>query len=272
MKKVKKGIVIILICIISIPLVLRTASLVIMHFVSSDAYDNSPVEKLGIKLDIPGGLSTFAHDWAPEVLVFHPSGFGSYTGDGSDLTVYYNYPAYSPLHLCSNIYDKSSPYYCGFYGAYIVNGDYGFNASIDGSYCANIDDIQQIPVYDYKYLVLANFGLKSKDFYMNPESVSVTEEVKYAGLDGWTLVDASFKAPGVCHKPSGFASSYVQYGVPTYSCDSDFDETALHARMYIKYFPEKSCSVCFYIVAAGMDVIESCDKEILSHSELNFID
>ncbi|MBQ0026802.1 MAG: hypothetical protein KBS79_05505 [Lachnospiraceae bacterium] len=119
---------------------------------------------------------------------------------------------------------------------------------------------------------MANFGLKSADFYMQLESVSSSEEVTYAELPGWTRIDASFKAPGALHKPSEFATSYIQYGVPTYSCDSDFEETELHARMYVKYFPEKNCSVCFYIVAAGTDVIDACDKEILSHSELTIND
>lgn len=93
---------------------------------------NSVMEKNGFKIKIPGGFSTAESDWYPFVSTFNDNaGIRKFTGNEDlSLSIMYNFPSYSPLRGCSKIFDPSSPYCSGFYGAYAVqdkNGIYGFN-------------------------------------------------------------------------------------------------------------------------------------------------
>jgi hypothetical protein len=120
------------------------------------------------------------------------------------------------------------------------------------------------------------------------------ENVDYAGIGGWTRVDALLTVNGVLHEKEGFHQSYLQYGAPAYRLaakgssgaeEADEEETAeegtsnhldvaeeafapvdMVGRIYGRYFPEWSTSVFFYVLASDEEVLENCDRDILSKS------
>lgn len=54
--------------------------------------------------------------------------YAAYTGQpDARLTILYNFPAFDLSRGCSRLYDPNSPYYNGFYGAYLVRD--GSNAA-----------------------------------------------------------------------------------------------------------------------------------------------
>ena len=62
--------------------------------------------KEGFEIIIPGGLTTPEKDWYPFVMTFNDNaGFQSFTGNENlDLTIMYNFPAFSAKNGCSLLY------------------------------------------------------------------------------------------------------------------------------------------------------------------------
>ena len=228
-----------------------------------------------IDLQIPGGLMTAKSDWFPLVMTFHPGeSFGYSVRKNCSLTILYNFPAFDPSVGCSRLFDPESDYYSSFYGAYLVKSEaapYGFVINEKGEIIGiNEEDTAAVAKYDYKNLVLADFGLSSADFVFDFRATDQKTDVTYAGSDGWFLIDAEMTVSGCAHEKGPFVQSYLQYGIPGYPFTEAFAETKMYGRMYGKYIEEKKTSVFFYIIAADKQVLESCDSEILSKSSLSY--
>lgn len=227
-----------------------------------------------IDLHIPGGLRTLKSDWFPLVMTFHPGeSFGRSVGKDCSLTILYNFPAFSPVKGCSRLYDSESPYYSSFYGAYLVKSDrpYGFVLNEKGEITGvHEEDTAAVAKYDYKTLVLADFGLSYGDFVFEFEATDKQDGVSYAGSEGWYRIDAEMTVNGCAHKKESFAQSYLQYGVPSFEADEPFYPVKMYGRMYGRYLEEKNVSVFFYIIAASKDVLEDCDKQLLSKSSMDY--
>lgn len=97
-------------------------SLAVMKIYSGIHEHDSIMAEKGIELRIPGGGVTWEKDWYPFVMTFNDdAGFRRFTGEADvKLTILYNFPAFDLLKGCSRLYDPASPYYNGFYGAYLV--------------------------------------------------------------------------------------------------------------------------------------------------------
>lgn len=283
-------------------------SLAVMKVYSGIHERESIMAEKGIQLNIPGGSATEETDWYPFVMTFNDSdGFRRFlrqtaqTGqngqngqsgqngqaaqaDYSDLelTILYNFPAFDVPRGCSRLYDISSPYYNGFYGAYLVSGQvtegdgsrhpWGFTG--DGR--LDTASTALVPRFDFQNLVLGDMGIDRSRMVFQWELTSTEENVSYAGSDGWTRADAALTVNGVFHKKEEYHQSYLQYGPPGKYPEpekmaerSDFAPVDMKGRVYGKYFPEWDTSVFFYVLAADEDVLERCDDGILSQSLLS---
>ena len=99
-----------------------------MSVYSKICEQESILKEKEIELEIPGGCETEEADWYPFVMTFNPSqsAIENYLGEkGARLTILYNFPAFDLRwgKGCSRLYDDTSPYYNGFYGAYILSSD-----------------------------------------------------------------------------------------------------------------------------------------------------
>ncbi len=270
-KKIVICVAVILIIFILSPLFPYGVSMGVMSAYSGHHERESIMAEKGIQLEIPGGNSTKEKDWYPFVMTFNAEDrFGRWAGDSRlRLTILYNFPAFDLRKGCSRLYDSSSPYYNGFYGAYLVTGgDTPFGFNDDGS--LDISKTALVPQYDFQELVLRAFGIAGKDRIFDWEITHVQEGVGYAGSEDWTQVDAVLLVNGVLHEKEGFAASYLQYGTPKYDLggNEEFKPIQMVGRIYGKYFEKWDCSIFFYILSADEEVLAKCDEEILSLSKL----
>ena len=250
-------------------------SMAVMSVYSQMNIKTSLLRSEGIKLSIPGGLSTLHSDWYPFVMTFEANnGFRRFTGNSSlDLTILYNFPAFSPIKGCSRLYDTDSPYYNSFYGAYLVKdnsgGIYGFTQQADGTLFPDAAAVAEVPKYDFWQLVLSEFGLTRTNAVFDWNITEISEPVSYAGEDGFYRIDATLTVNGSSHEYNGFTQSYLQYGKPDFPVTESLTPVPMYGRLYGKYLTDKQVSLFFYIVAADKDVLEECDKTILSQSSFS---
>lgn len=251
-------------------------SMAIMSVYSKMNEKTSLLESEEIHLSVPGGLSTLRSDWYPFVMTFEAdNGFRRFTGDSSlSLTILYNFPAFSAAKGCSRLYDTASPYYNSFYGAYLVkdadNGTYGFTKGAGGTLYPDAAAVAEVPKYDFWQLVLSEFGLTNKNAVFNWDITDISEPLPYAGEEGFYRMDATLTVNGSSHEYSGFTPSYLQYGKPNFPVTDALAPVPMYGRLYGKYLEEKQVSLFFYIVATDKDVLEECDKDILSKSVLDY--
>lgn len=251
-------------------------SMAVMGVYSKINENTSLLQTEEIELSVPGGLSTLRSDWYPFVMTFEAnSGFRRFTGDSSlDLTILYNFPAFSLLKGCSRLYDTASPYYNSFYGAYLVKdadgGTYGFTRQSDGTLYPDAAAVAEVPKYDFGQLVLSEFGLTRANAVFDWNITEISEPVSYAGEDGFYRIDATLTVNGSSHEYNGFTPSYLQYGTPNFPVTDPLATIPMYGRLYGKYLEEKQVSLFFYIVTADKEVLEDCDKEILSKSSFTY--
>lgn len=271
-------------------------SLAIMKVYSAIHEKESVMEEKGIQLKIPGGRITETPDWFPFAMTFNASaGFRDFlemqeicSGQPADradysglqLTIVYNFPAFDMLQGCSRLYDSSSPYYNGFYGAYLVSGQ---TAEADGSRHPygftpegklDVFSVAQVPQFDFQELVLADMGIRWNRMVFDCAVNGLKENVSYAGSGGWTRADANLTVNGVFHQKKQFHRAYLQYGPPGYQEENepgtaDFAPVGMYGRVYGKYFEEWDTSVFFYILVRDPEAMERCDREILGKSTLS---
>ena len=251
-------------------------SMAVMGIYSKLNKETSLLKSEEITLSIPGGLTTLRSDWYPFVMTFEANnGFRRFTrNDSLSLTILYNFPAFSPIKGCSRLYDTASPYYNSFYGAYLVkdtDGDtYGFLRQTDGSLSPDTAAVAKVPQYDFWNLVLAEFGLTGENAVFDWNITDIFAPQAYAGETDFYRIDATLTVNGASHDSTGFTQSYLQYGKPNFPVTEPLAPILMYGRLYGKYLEEKQVSLFFYIVAADKDVLEACDKEILSKSILEY--
>lgn len=227
-----------------------------------------------IRLHIPGGLKTVKSDWYPFVMTYCADwDFKRYTGNPElSLTILYNFPAFSAFRGCSHLYDTNSPYYNSFYGAYLIKNTsgrpFGFTETDSGQFLPNPNEAVQIPEYDFFRLVLSEFGVNRENAVFSWQVTNLSGPQNYAGLDGFTRIDAHVTVNGSSHVQNGFTPSYLQYGYPLFPCEDPLAPVSMYGRLYGTYLKEKQVSLYFYIIAADPDVLEECDRRILSKSIL----
>lgn len=225
----------------------------------------------GLRIRMPGGLSTLKKDWYPFVMTFEAgTDFGRTAGcPGARLTILYNFGAFG-LQGRSSLYDPESPYFNSFYGAYLVEqpeGLFGFRETeqADGSIGRTLDlaAMAEVPRYDFSRLVLADFGLSPRDFVFDWQPVGVSAESAAAGLDGWTRIAARLRVSSVRHEKQGFVTSYLQYGAPKGACAEPFEPVDMLGIIYARPFPEEGVSVFLYALCGDEAALADCEERFL---------
>ncbi len=245
-------------------------SLLVMSVYSKQMQKESIMKEKGFDIHIPGGLTTWKTDWYPFVMTFVDNeGFQSYTeNENLSLTILYNFPAFSLLNGCSRLFDKNSPYFNGFYGAYLVSDSsgkpYGFHS--DGT--IHKKEEISVPEFDFYWLVLEDFGLSPEDFIFDCEITEIKENISYSGFDGWTRIDSDIMVNQACHTARQNVRSYLQYGRPNEKDCFEFAAIPMKGRIYARYFSEWNISIFYYIITVDNEILEECDKKILSYSKL----
>ena len=244
-------------------------SMAVMSVYSSIHKKNSVYTCNGFKINVPGGLTTSERDWFPFAMTFNDNkGFQSFTGNNDlSLSVIYNFPSFSLLRGCSRLFDPSSEYCGSFYGAYAVSDKSGKKYGFDDNGNIDSNKIAEVPKFDMLWLVLRDFGLKREDMVFD-WNITCIENISYIGYNNWVKADAVLTVNSTCHRPKGFCQSYLQYGIPGYDISESFQPTSMYGRIYARYFDEYNCSVFFYILTPDIQVLESCDKNILSKSTI----
>lgn len=277
--QVPKVLIIIVLVVISLgillakaPLYSKARSYLVMYAYSNLEKKSSLLNKLDVKVKIPGGQSTKEKDWYPFVLVYNDNqGFSNYMGRELSLTILYNFGAFDWKHGSSTYYQKDSPYYNSFYGGYIVqehqtNRQYGF---ADGE--PFIEEIISVPEYDFKYLVMKSLGCPEEKLVMDALSYEITADVEYAGYDDWYKIDGLLLLNTPNHKFKSNRRAYIQFGNPIEPSNTEeFGLITMHSRIYARYFEEIGSTVFLYIMTPGSAELEKCDKEILSKTVISF--
>lgn len=223
----------------------------------------------GVQINIPTGRITREKDWFPIMNVFHDEkGFSNKIKRDVELTILYNYGDFDSLFGTSLYYDSDSPYYGGYYGAYILKDNSNHNSFYGFDEKGNVipEEFAQIPEYDQKYLALASIGSDWHKRVFKIEAGEILEDVNYAGYENWVRVDSSIYTNGPAHKRKKFQLGYLQYGNPLLNKEEeeDFKPANFHGRMYIRAFEKSRVTICLYIMAIDEGVLEDCDEKFLA--------
>ena len=264
-------------------------SLSIMSVYSRICEQESILKEKGMELEIPGGCEAEKPDWYPFVMTFNPgqSAIENYLGEkGSRLTILYNFPAFDLRwgKGCSRLYDDTSPYYNGFYGAYILSSDdesqqekrseKAVSAVSEKTITAEpnqqrlIKLIGKITQFDYQRLVIGDFPIDSDQEIFQWKIQQIKKKTSVAGSDGWLRIDADMLVNGALHQRKSFVRSYLQYGSPKYDVMTDFAPVEMKGRVYAKYLEEQDVTVFFYVLARTDEVLENCDRTMLQTAHL----
>ncbi len=264
------ALLILILIIISIP---YTRSLISTKIYKEINKRESILIKEGIVFEIPSGKDTPQKDWYPQMIWFHdPGGFSRYMNRNLDMTVLYSYGAFKSIFGTASYYDDKSPFYGAFYGGYAVRDmdspstPFGFDSN--GEIITY--EIESIPRYDQKYLVLPALGCNQKKIF-NTFGHKIKDDVTYAGYEGWVRIDSQIKTNGPAHKRKGYHIGYLQYGLPLEPSEEtkkDFSPEWFHGRMYARYFEEYEMTICLYVMSKNKKTIDACDKELLSKTTI----
>jgi len=252
------------------PLYYQIRSYLVMYPFSKYEEKNSLLEKQGITMKIPGGLSTEERDWYPFVMIFHDDiGFTQYMGRDLSLTILYNFGAFPWDSVSSDFFRAASPYYNSFYGGYLVkekvqDKKYGFaeNGNL------NIKEIFSVPEYDYKFLVMESLGCPIDQLSMEMISYDIKENVQYAGYGDWIQIDSLLLVNRPDHAVKEDQRAYIQYGHPPNPNGEDFGLMTTYGRIYIRYAEAFQSTVFLYVLSPDIQTVEKCDAEILSKTTL----
>ena len=170
------------------------------------------MKKEGFDLDIKGGAYTKKKDWYPFTNVYDTTyEFSNYVDKDMSLTVIYNFGAFDGKS--SSFYNEDSAYFAAFYGAYVIKDEedpeniYGFDNDK-----VNIDEIAEVPLFDYKYLVVQDLGCKNPIFEVS--EFTAEYDIEYISYKDWVKIEARMLANSPSHTKKENKLGYIQYGLP----------------------------------------------------------
>lgn len=271
MKRFKYFIVlfIIIVIYIQIPSFQWLKSLSVMKVSSIYEKNTSVLHDEGIKISIPGGITTIKQDWYPFVITFNDdAGFSEYMNRNLRMTVLYNFGYFPFYRGYSAYYDINSSYYNSFYGAYIIKAEGGEPFGYKNGE-VNIEEIGKIPTYDMKHLVLKSIGARNPVF-----SYEMTgfKDADLLNESEWQVFDANLHVTGSLHEYQGDKRAYIQYGRPPVinGETNEYEVIDMKARIYSKYYEEKDISIFFYCITKELETINEWEEKIMSRSKVIF--
>lgn len=240
-------------------------SLAVMSVYSAAEKRASVLEAEDISISLPGGLSTSEKDWYPFVITFNADQFGAYVDRSVDLTILYNFGVFDSAYGCSSFYDPSSDYHAAFYGAYVIKSHDGTVYGYTDSGELNIEEMATVFEYDMNVLVLKSLGSPSPSFDYRVTGNGTTT---INGYD-FVVIDAQILTQSPLHRVSDFQNAYYQYGSPKrLNTQKDFKNLAVCGRIYASELPERSVTLCFYIIAPNIKMIDACEKDMIQKAKI----
>ncbi|MBF4693571.1 hypothetical protein [Fusibacter ferrireducens] len=206
------------------------------------------------EFDIPTGMAWFSNmNW------FDASeGFNDVNHTDLSLTILYSYGDFN--QGTSSIFDRNSPYYSSFYGAYVIE---------DASFPQTLDELALVPTYDYEHLILKDLGDPEYKGAFSYEIQGTQKDVKYLDSEGWEKVDINIQTHGLWHQKDRFLNHYIQFGIPKAdSGGTNFSVVDLKGRLYFKRV-KPTYTVVLYIIAANSKLLEETDESLLSKAFFN---
>jgi hypothetical protein len=252
------------------PLFPFVRSLAVMGIYSNIHGRQSLMTSTGMKLHIPGGLTTLRADWYPFTMTFvADDAYSAYIGEeGAKLTILYNFPSFSYTKGCSRLFDATSRFYTGFYGAYLVRDS---SNVLLASGIFSEEKVAQIAKFDFFGLVLSDFGITPEESVFEFSVTEKERDISYAGYEGWIRITADITVNGGSHNKRRDVMSYLQYGSPGFGeVEEEFLPVSMTGVVYGRYFPECDAGIYFYIMGEE-GVCRECDDEILSRSTISFL-
>jgi hypothetical protein len=160
----------------------------VMAVYSKVSENNSFMKKENISIQMPGGLSTWQRDYYPFVITYDTTHeFSKHLNKDVDLVILYNFGAMKWLSGSSLMYDEDSPYYSGYYGAYLVRyNDLDRQYGLKDNGNIYIEEILQVTNFDLKTLVTKNLGNQNPEI----ECIIVNEEQPYERIIDGIVFDA----------------------------------------------------------------------------------
>jgi hypothetical protein len=241
-------------------------SVAVMSVYSAIHEKDSIMAEKGFEIDIPGGLTTKERDWYPFVMTFNSGGYNARGGLIDSMTIMYNFPSFNPLTRTNAFYEPDSPYNSSFYGAYVIRSSGGIPYCYGEDGSPDYSEVMHAFKYDYINLVLDSLGDNDFEFVVQQFT---GDETDYLGYSGWTMINAVINTNSVTHVFEKPKRSYIQYGRPIDSSNDNFDVIKMHGRLYMRYFPEYDSTIIFYIMSPDRAIINKCDENILSKSEIS---
>lgn len=231
--------------------------------------------KLDITLTLPNGRDFPGADWYPFHLYFNDDqGFSKYAGRDLSYTVLYNFPDFKGSARGAAYYDPDSPYYSGFYGAYLIQAHdlqgppYGFTE--EG---VNLKEIQWLPQYDQLKLVLPSLGCPPELRKFQVEVTEVKTGQSLMGMEDWVQVDATLVTNSPLHRYKGYQRGYLQYGLPPKDYrGEDFPLITVQGRIYARYFEEPRVTMVLYLMGSSGDFVETWSKALFQQGSLKIGD
>ena len=244
----------------------------VMYIYDKGVIRNSYLNKKNILFSIPGGTFTSEKDWYPFMLHYDASpDFSKYIGRELSCMILYSFGSFDFMKGSSNIYNSNSPYQGAFYGGYALfeddsqNPPYGF----DRNGKLNLEEIQNIPLFDQTRLVLPSVGCPRNAILFEKTITSIDNNLSYIGMEGWARIDANITTNAPTHTFNGKNNiGYLQYGKPhdKFSGTENYPPITLYGRIYVKYIDELKGTFILYAMAKNQDTVDNCDELILSHT------
>lgn len=190
-------------------------------------------------------------DWYPLINAYLDRDFSNYVEKDVDLLIFYSYGDYQKGS--STIFDPDSKYFNSFFGCYIIRqnetGFYGFKD--DGS--LDLDEILQIPKYDYDFLVAEPLGfeLNNNETNYSTNSTSLVDGNHYVGI--------TIETNSLYHQYKQFNLNYLQYGLPYIKNEQqDFFPIEMSGKFKIVKYKE-NITLIYYIFSPNQDIVWSWD-------------
>ncbi len=216
------------------------SSLAVMIPYNKINYLKSFVSKEKIEINIPEEKSL---DWYPLMNFYSAEDFSKYINSDVDLGIYYKFGEFRGKH--SDIFRPDSKTYSSFYGAYILNNKVDEEYLVDGDGNLIIQDIIEILIYDYEYLVLKPMGYRGE----------LKVDFSILDIDAGNL-SAEIEIRGLSHNYKKFNTNYIQYGRPNRQVSKNFEKIKTYGKFKIEK-PTDNLYIVYYIINQDKKIVES---------------
>lgn len=252
------------------PAYAQARSYVVMFLLNKYEAYNSVMAENKIEFNIPDGRSTNQKDWYRYMNVHNDEkGISNFTGRNLSLSVLYTFGGFRWYQSSSDFFIPESSLFNSFYGGYAVKDKDGGIYGFDTSGAPIMNEIMAVPEYDYKYMVLKSLDCTDDKMVMKNESISVKNNVEYAGYKDWTQIDTAMVVNSPTHKYRAGKKAYIQYGVPIKrEGQKDFGIMTMHGRIYARYFDEFKATLFLYVMTPEKSTLESTDIDYLSKTTI----